>query len=64
MISESYNILKGKVDINVIGQKISGYRFFLKQFVVGIKVTIHNFLVGIVLKDNLLVVRVHIMTMP
>jgi hypothetical protein len=28
-----------------------------------IKVTIHNFLVGIVLKDNLLVLRLHIMTM-
>jgi hypothetical protein len=41
----------------------SGYQFFLEQFVVGIKVIVHNFLVRIVLKDNLLVLRVHIMTM-
>jgi hypothetical protein len=51
------------MDINVTCEKISGYQFFKKQFVVGIKVAIPNFLVGIVFKDNLLVLRVHIMTM-
>jgi hypothetical protein len=60
---KGYNILKAKVDINVTCEKKLGYWFFKKQFVLGIKVTIPNLLVEIVLKDNLLVLRVHIMTM-
>lgn len=60
---KGYNILKAKVDINVTCETNSSYQFFYKKIVVITKVTIHNFLVGIVLKDNLLVLRVHIMTM-